>query len=157
MNLPQSFLNAAIKLAAEHSASGKNGPFGAVIVKNHKIIGQGWNQVVSANDPSAHAEIVAIRGACTQLGSHSLTGCTLYTSCEPCPMCLSASVWARLDKVVYAETRQGAAMAGFDDERIYQAFNQKNLEKIISVQHMPSQAASNVFISWINNESKREY
>lgn len=156
-NIKNVFLDTAIRLAANHSANGKNGPFGAVITLNDEVIAEGWNQVVETNDPSAHAEVVAIRKACSLLGSHSLAGCTLYSSCEPCPMCLSTAVWARLDRIVYAETRQNAAKAGFDDERIYQAFELKNLDKIIPREHMPTQAASDVFKAWKNNPSKKEY
>ncbi len=109
----------AIALAAEHSAQGEGGPFGAVVVLNGTIIGEGWNQVVGTNDPTAHAEIVAIRAACRHLGHYSLEGAVVYTSCEPCPMCLAALYWARVAHVYYANDRAGAAAIGFDDAVLY--------------------------------------
>ena len=109
----------AIRLSLEKMRQGLGGPFGAIIVKDGEIIARGSNQVTSANDPTAHAEVVAIREACRRLGTFLLSGCELYTSCEPCPMCLSACYWARLDRVFFAATRQDAAEAGFDDDFLY--------------------------------------
>jgi guanine deaminase len=109
----------AIGLSRRRMQEGAGGPFGAVIVRDGAVVGEGWNQVTSANDPTAHAEIVAIRDACRRLGSFSLKGCTIYTSCEPCPMCLSAIYWARLDRMFYANTRDEAAAIGFDDAFLY--------------------------------------
>ena len=114
------FLHEAIRLSMEKSQAGEGGPFGAVIVRNGTIVGRGWNRVTSANDPTAHAEITAIRDACRRLESFSLAGCEIFTSCEPCPMCLAAIYWARLDRVYYAATREDAAAVGFDDGRIYE-------------------------------------
>jgi tRNA(Arg) A34 adenosine deaminase TadA len=112
-------LREALQLARAGMDRNEGGPFGCVIVKDGRIIGRGNNRVTSTNDPTAHAEVVAIREACQALGSFQLEGCTLYTSCEPCPMCLGAIYWARPDRVVYAGTREDAAAAGFDDRLIY--------------------------------------
>jgi guanine deaminase len=113
------FMRRALELAAEHAAAGDGGPFGAVVVADGRIVGEGWNAVVARNDPTAHAEIRAIRAACAALGRFALDGCDVYTSCEPCPMCLGALLWARPRAVYYAATRADAAAAGFDDERFY--------------------------------------
>lgn len=113
------WMQKAIDLSLEKMNAGFGGPFGAIIVKDNKIIAQGYNQVTSAMDPTAHAEITAIRSACEALNTFDLSGCEIYTSCEPCPMCLSAIYWARLDKIYYANTRQDAAKIGFDDEYFY--------------------------------------
>ncbi|WP_205859104.1 nucleoside deaminase [Pleionea sediminis] len=151
------FLERAIALAAENSKAGDNGPFGAVIVKNGEIIAEGWNQVVSSKDPTAHAEVVAIRRACDALNTNELSGAVLYSSCEPCPMCFSSAVWARVDRVVYAETRYGAAKAGFDDEVLYEAIADMKNQKLVPCEHMPMEEASKVFDSWISNENKIPY
>jgi tRNA(Arg) A34 adenosine deaminase TadA len=115
----EAFMREAIALSIEKMEAGEGGPFGAVIVKDGKAIGRGWNRVTSANDPTAHAEIMAIREACKTLGTFDLSGCEIYSSCEPCPMCLAAIYWARLEKLRFAATRADAADAGFDDELIY--------------------------------------
>lgn len=122
MNQPptrESFLREAIRLAREGMRQNAGGPFGAIVVREREIIGRGWNRVTSTNDPTAHAEIVAIRDACQRLGSFRLSGCDLYASCEPCPMCLGAIYWARLDRIFHAATRNDAAGAGFDDAHLY--------------------------------------
>jgi guanine deaminase len=119
MSTHSSYLQHAIDLAAENVESGQGGPYGALIVKENKIIAASGNQVTSRLDPTAHAEVVAIRMACQALNDFQLTGCTLYSSCEPCPMCLGAIYWARLDNVYYACSREDAAAAGFDDSFIY--------------------------------------
>jgi guanine deaminase len=113
------FMREAIRLSVQMMRRGKGGPFGAVVVRKGKIVGRGSNQVTSANDPTAHAEVVAIREACKRLKTFQLDDCELYTSCEPCPMCLSAIYWARLDKVFYGNTRKDAAKINFDDDFIY--------------------------------------
>jgi guanine deaminase len=113
------FMREAIRLSIQKMRSGRGGPFGAVVVRAGKIVGRGWNQVTSGNDPTAHAEIVAIREACRRLKTFVLEGCELYTSCEPCPMCLSAIYWSRLDRVFYGNTRRDAAKIDFDDDLIY--------------------------------------
>jgi guanine deaminase len=113
------FMREAIRLSRQMMRCGEGGPFGAVVVRKGRIVGRGWNQVTSANDPTAHAEVVAIREACRRLKTFQLADCNLYTSCEPCPMCLSAIYWARLRRVFYASTRKDAARINFDDEFIY--------------------------------------
>ena len=113
------FMRRAIALAVENVRAGRGGPFGAVVVQDGKVIAEGSNQVTASNDPTAHAEIVAIRRACEQLDRFDLTGCELYTSCEPCPMCLGAIYWARPARVFFAATREDASAAGFDDSLIY--------------------------------------
>jgi guanine deaminase len=113
------FMREAIRLSLEKMEAGEDGPFGAVIVQNGRIVGRGWNRVTSTNDPTAHAEIVAIRDACAYLKTFSLVGCEIYTSCEPCPMCFAAIYWARLERIYYAATCQDAAAAGFDDCQFY--------------------------------------
>src|SRR5262247_863482 len=115
----QAFMQRAVALALEKMRANSGGPFGAVIVRNDTIIAEGWNEVTSNNDPTAHAEIVAIRRACTLLGAFNLPDCDIYTSCEPCPMCLGAIYWARLRRVYYANTRIEAAQIGFDAGCIY--------------------------------------
>lgn len=113
------FLRETIQLAAEHSQRRDGGPFGAIVVREGTILSRGWNQVTSANDPTAHAEVIAIRAACRELSDYRLPGCVLYASCEPCPMCLGAAYWAHIDRLVYAATRDDAAAIGFDDSRFY--------------------------------------
>ena len=113
------FMRRAIALSREGMEGGRGGPFGAVVVAGDRIVGEGSNRVTSALDPTAHAEVVAIRAACAALGRFELRGCEIYTSCEPCPMCLSAIYWARLDRVYYANDRAAAARIGFDDELLY--------------------------------------
>jgi tRNA(Arg) A34 adenosine deaminase TadA len=114
-----SHLRRALELAQRNASSGRGGPFGAVIARGDEIVAEGVNLVTSAHDPTAHAEVNAIREACRRLGSHSLAGCTIYSSCEPCPMCLSAIYWARLDALCFAASRDDAAAAGFDDSFLY--------------------------------------
>ena len=115
----EKFMREAIRLSIQKMRRGQGGPFGALVVRNGRIVGRGWNQVTSANDPTAHAEVVAIREACRLLKTFQLDDCDLYTSCEPCPMCLSAIYWARLRNVFYGNTRQDAARINFDDDFIY--------------------------------------
>ena len=147
----------AIELSRERMLSNEGGPFGAVIVKDGEIVAEGWNKVTSSNDPTAHAEMVAIRNACEKLGSFELKGCEIYTSCEPCPMCLSAIYWARLDKVYYGNTRQDAANINFDDEFLYQEIP-KDLDKrkIPMIQECHHEA-NEVFQEWAKKEDKIEY
>jgi len=113
------FIRTAIRLAREHMRAGDGGPFGAVVVRDGRVLGKGWNEVTSANDPTAHAEIVAIRAAAARVRSFHLHGCTLYCSCEPCPMCLAAAYWARVERIVFAGTGRDASQAGFDDDEVY--------------------------------------
>ena len=113
------FMREAVRLSREKMRRGAGGPFGAVVVRKNKIVGRGWNRVTSTNDPTAHAEVTAIRAACKKLQTFQLADCELYTSCEPCPMCLAAIYWARFQKVFYANTRRDAARIEFDDDLIY--------------------------------------
>jgi guanine deaminase len=152
-----SFMRQAIQLAADHMRLGHGGPFGAVIVRDHVIVGMGWNQVTSLPDPTAHAEVVAIRAAAARIASFNLGGCVLYSSCEPCPMCLCAAYWARLDRIVFAASRADAAAAGFDDEDFY-----RELASPPSARRVPSQillrdAAVAVFDDWKSLPNKVLY
>lgn len=151
------FIKRAIELAEANAASITGGPFGAVIVKDGQIISEAANTVTVDYDPSAHAEVNAIRKACKKLKNFDLSGCVLYTSCEPCPMCLSASYWAHIDRIVYAASRSDAADAGFDDDFIYREIplpiNQRSvkMERILAVEGLSP------FTLWLNNEKKVEY
>ena len=136
---------------------GDGGPFGCVIVKDGEIVGRGNNKVTSTNDPTAHAEVVAIREACKALGDFQLTGCVLYTSCEPCPMCLGAIYWARPDRIVYACTREDAADAGFDDQLIYDELPLPYTERKIPTEHAFRDEAQVVFNEWKAKEDKVAY
>jgi len=153
----KNFMKIAIKLAEENLKTNLGGPFGAVVVKDGEIIGEGGNRVTSQNDPTAHAEIVAIREASKNLGTFDLSGCEIYTSCEPCPMCLSAIYWARIDKLYYAATKDDAAKADFDDSMIYEEISKpKDQRKLPSVQLMREDAVK-VFEKWIEKEDKIQY
>lgn len=151
------FMAAAIKLAQVKMLEGHGGPFGTVIVKNNQIIAQGFNRVTSTNDPTAHAEIVAIREACRKLNTFELDGCHLYASCEPCPMCLAAIYWARIDTIYYAATKEDAANAGFDDKVIYYELTKKNEEKNITMVQLMRSQSLDVFSAWQNFEDKVLY
>lgn len=151
------FMVEAIKLARENISSGKGGPFGAVIVKNGEIIARGANHVIADNDPTAHAEIVAIREACKVLGNFQLEGCEIYTSCEPCPMCLGAIYWARPEKLYFASSRHDAADAGFDDHFIYQEIETEINNRKIETQQMLQNEAKHVFDLWKRTEKKIPY
>src|SRR5271165_5801426 len=120
--MAHTFMARAIQLSIQNVRSGRGGPFGAVVVKDGKVIAEAVNQVTSTNDPTAHAEVLAIRLACQKFGSFELRGCDIYASCEPCPMCLGAIYWARIEKVYFANTRDDAAVIGFDDDHIYREF-----------------------------------
>ncbi len=142
------FLREAIRLSVEKMESGAGGPFGAVIVRDSEIIGRGWNQVTSTNDPTAHAEIVAIRDACSKLNSFSLAGCELYSSCEPCPLCLAAAYWARLDQIYFAVSCDDAATAGFDDRNFYRELRAPSVERSIPTQQALRDEALVAFEIW---------
>ena len=150
------FMERAIELSIDSVKSG-GGPFGSVIVKDNKIISEGMNRVTKNNDPTAHGEIVAIRNACKNLNDFHLKGCELYTSCEPCPLCLSAIYWARIDKVYYANTRNDAQKIDFDDSLIYSEF-QKNIDKrkIPMIQMMRNEALK-AFDLWDKKTDKVKY
>jgi guanine deaminase len=151
------FLRAAILLAGEGIKNGVGGPFGCIIVKDGEIVGKGSNQVTSTNDPTAHAEVVAIRDACKNLSTYQLSGCDIYTSCEPCPMCLGAIYWARPRRVVYASTRYQAADAGFDDDFIYREIKLSDIERQILFQHTAHPEAVAVFEQWKKIGDKKLY
>lgn len=151
------FLTRAIELSNEGMASGQGGPFGAVIVQNGKIIAEGFNRVIATSDPTAHAEVVAIRRACEALGQFDLSDCELYTSCEPCPMCLGAIYWARPKKVYYANTRHDAAAIEFDDSFIYDEIAAPMSQRTIPFEHMPSDSAHAVFAEWAKKADKTRY
>ncbi|MBL7939994.1 MAG: nucleoside deaminase [Flavobacteriales bacterium] len=153
----QDYLREAIRAAKEGMDLGQGGPFGCVIVKDGAIVGRGNNRVTSSNDPTAHAEIVAIRAACAALGDFQLTGCVLYTSCEPCPMCLGAIYWARPDRIVFACTREDAADAGFDDRLIYDELPLPYAERRIPTEHQLRDEALMVFRAWKEKSDKVRY
>src|SRR6266566_495080 len=144
----KTFMRAAIGLARTKMRHHHGGPFGAVVVRNGKIVGRGWNQVTTTNDPTAHAELVAIRAACRRLKTFSLAGCELYTSCEPCPMCLAAIYWARLKKVYYANTRTDAAQIAFDDNVIYREISRPVSRRKIPMKQLLRREALPVFQEW---------
>jgi tRNA(Arg) A34 adenosine deaminase TadA len=151
------FMQRAIELARSGMQSGKGGPFGCVIVKDGEIIGEGSNGVTSTNDPTAHAEVVAIRQACTNLNSFQLEGCDIYTSCEPCPMCLGAIYWARPAKVYYACTHEDAAAIEFDDKFIYEELALKPAERHIPFEQILRDKALEVFQEWKEKTDKIRY
>ena len=153
----QQFMQAAVNLARQGMENGKGGPFGCVIVKNDGIIGKGCNSVTTYNDPTAHAEIVAIRDACNVLKHFQLTGCELYTSCEPCPMCLGAIYWARPSVVYFANTRQDATAIGFDDSFIYDELNIAFAKRAIQTMRLESKDAIKVFQEWTKKADKIVY
>jgi tRNA(Arg) A34 adenosine deaminase TadA len=155
--LDRKFMARAIELAQAGVDQNLGGPFGCVIAKDGRIVGEGNNQVTSTNDPTAHAEIVAIREACRNLGSFQLEGCTIYTSCEPCPMCLGAIYWARPAAIFFAGTRDDAAVAGFDDDLFYSEIEKPNDERQLRLQTLLREESQKVFQNWIAKPSKTEY
>lgn len=157
MTREEKFMNEAILLAERGMEKGDGGPFGCVIVKEDKIIGRGNNKVLSTNDPTAHAEIIAIREACKNLGSFQLEDCEVYTSCEPCPMCLGAIYWARPKVVYYANTRTDAANIGFDDSMIYDEISADLEKRKIPVINICRQQANETFARWQQKEGKKIY
>ncbi|PKP52681.1 MAG: tRNA-specific adenosine deaminase [Bacteroidetes bacterium HGW-Bacteroidetes-1] len=151
------FMREAIALANNNLQTLRGGPFGAVIVKDGKIIGRGSNAVTSENDPTAHAEIMAIRDACKNLGSFQLDDCEIYSSCEPCPMCLGAIYWARPSKLYFAASREDAAIAGFDDSYIYQQIPLEPLKRDLISEQIMSVEAKQVFSKWVAMDQKTPY
>jgi guanine deaminase len=151
------FMRRAIELAQSGADNNAGGPFGCVIVKDGRIVGEGCNRVTSTNDPTAHAEIVAIRNACKNLASFQLTGCVVYTSCEPCPMCLGAIYWARPSAVFFAGTREDAATAGFDDELFYDEMDRPNDKRKLKLQSLLRDEAQQVFDRWVAKANRVEY
>ena len=151
------FMQEAIELGRQGMLKNAGGPFGCVIVKGDTIIGRGWNRVTSDNDPTAHAEVTAIRNACKNLQAFQLDGCEVYTSCEPCPMCMGAIYWARPAKVYFAANRKDAAAAGFDDSMIYEELTMPVEARKIRMTCIIPAAASKLFDEWINKENKTDY
>ena len=151
------FMREAVRLSAEEMRKGAGGPFGAIIVKDDRIVAQGWNRVTSANDPTAHAEVTAIRNACDLLGTFSLAGCEIYSSCEPCPMCLAAIYWARLDRLYFANTREEAAAIGFDDAHIYGEVSKPIADRLLPTTRLILPEAVSVFAEWQAKPDKIAY
>lgn len=157
MDSRKKFMEEAINLAKQNLKHKNGGPFGAVVVKDGKIIGRGVNTVTTQNDPTAHAEVNAIREACSTINSFQLEECEIYSSCEPCPMCLGAIYWARPKKFYYAATREDAARAGFDDSEIYREIQLPIQHRKIPSEQIMEPEANEVFITWVNLEQKIEY
>ena len=151
------FMQEAIRLSKKGMEAGDGGPFGAVIVRNGRILGSGWNRVLRTNDPTAHAEIVAIRDACSRTGDYWLEGSTLYANCEPCPMCLAAIYWARIDQVIYAATREDAAAVDFDDERIYGEICRPMVERSLVMHQCLRNEAVQIMQSWPAFDMRKRY
>jgi tRNA(Arg) A34 adenosine deaminase TadA len=151
------FMKKAIKLAETGMNNSEGGPFGCVVVKDGTIIGEGCNRVTSTNDPTAHAEVLAIRRACRHLNSFQLEGCTIYASCEPCPMCLGAIYWARPEKVYYACDRDDAAVIEFDDQFIYDEIGKQIGDRSINFVRLLREDSLKVFKKWIDKEDKTSY
>lgn len=157
MTREEKFMMEAIALSKKSIENNQGGPFGCIVVKNDEIVGRGNNQVILQNDPTAHAEIVAIKDACKTLGTFQLDGCEIYTSCEPCPMCLGAIYWARPDIVYYANTRHDAAAIGFDDSMIYQEMAIDMNNRKIPTINLCRQNAAAVFQQWAEKDNKTLY
>ncbi len=151
------FMERAIALSLENVHSGRGGPFAAVVVKDGRIIAEGTNRVTSTNDPTAHAEVVAIREACRVLGSFQLTGCEIYTTCEPCPMCMGAIYWARPAHVYFAATAADAAHYGFDDSLIHQELQRPRAERKIPLTQLMGSEALAAFVAWEKKPDKIKY
>ncbi|WP_428489971.1 nucleoside deaminase [Rhodopila sp.] len=147
----------AIELSLEMMRSGRGGPFGAVVVKNDQIIAEGFNQVTSSNDPTAHAEVVAVRRACQALSTFDLTGCEIYTSCEPCPMCLGAIYWARFSRIYYANDRYDAAKIGFRDDFLYQEIRMPPRQRSIPAKRLLRAEGRAAFEEWDRKSDKIPY
>lgn len=151
------FMREAIHLADEGVTKGRGGPFGCVVVRRGEIVGRGSNRVTSTNDPTAHAEVTAIRDACARLGTFSLADCELYTSCEPCPMCLSAIYWARIPTVFYGNTRTDAAAIGFDDDFIYRQIPLPIEQRAVAMRPLLRDEAQESFRLWTDKTDKVRY
>ena len=151
------FMARAIRLSIDNVLSARGGPFGAVIVKDGQAIAEAANQVTSTNDPTAHAEVIAIREACSQLRRFDLTGCEIYTSCEPCPMCLGAIYWARIDRIYFANDAADASQAGFDDSLLYQELRRNHSQRKIPMVQMMREEGLEAFRAWKSSSNKIEY
>ncbi|HEY1657085.1 MAG TPA: nucleoside deaminase [Candidatus Sulfotelmatobacter sp.] len=151
------FMVRAIQLSIDNVASGRGGPFGAVIAKAGQTIAEAANEVTYRNDPTAHAEVMAIRDACNKLRAFDLQGCEIYTSCEPCPMCLGAIYWARIDRIYFASDAEDASQAGFDDSLIYQEFARDHSQRKIPMVQVMREQGFEAFRAWKNSPNKIEY
>lgn len=153
----EDYIRRAIALAADHSTSGLNGPFGAVVVRKDRIVGEGWNRVVETRDPTAHAEIMAIREACRRLNTHVLADCSIYSSSEPCPMCLSAIHWARIPKVYFSCSAEDAEAAGFDDTKIFVEMGREWDQRRLEGHQLLREEGLKVFAEWAQNPDRIPY
>jgi len=153
----QEFMRRAIRVAERGMNSHKGGPFGAIIVKGNNVVGRGWNMVTSHNDPTAHAEIIAIRDACRRLGTFVLSSCAIYTNCEPCPMCLGAIYWARIGRVYYGNTREDAAKIGFDDAKFYREMKLPIAKRQLIMRQLLHSEAQATFRAWCMKEDRVRY
>ncbi|NNG36998.1 nucleoside deaminase [Nakamurella aerolata] len=151
------YLRRAVALAEQGVASGVGGPFGAVVVRDGEVLGEGWNQVTADNDPTAHAEVVAIRRACAAIGDFQLTGAAVYSSCEPCPMCLGALYWSRPAAVFFAASRDDAAAAGFDDSLIYQQLSLPLAQRSLPIRQLALPGAGAPFARWTSDQERTRY
>ena len=151
------FMRRAIDLAIDNVRTERGGPFGAVIVRDGTIVAESANEVVSTNDPTAHAEVTAIRQACRRLGTFRLDGCEIYCSCEPCPMCLGAIHWARISRIHYAATAADASAAGFDDSFIYRELERPHAQRAIAMHQMMRDESLRAFEAWATSEGRQEY
>ncbi|WP_020498549.1 nucleoside deaminase [Sciscionella marina] len=156
INRETEWLGETIRLATESVENG-GGPFGALIADSERVIAIGTNRVTANLDPSAHAEVTAIRAACAELGSFTLAGCVLVSSCEPCPMCLTTALWARVDRVLYAGDREDAARAGFDDRAFYELFEKPRSSWDVPVQKVSTVDGFTPFSAWLNHSERIEY
>lgn len=157
MTREEKYMKEAVALSEKGMNNDEGGPFGCVIVKDGKIVGRGNNKVLSTNDPTAHAKIVAIRDACKNLVTFQLEGCEIYTSCEPCPMCLGAIYWARPDIIYYSNSKEDAKQAGFDDSLIYEEMKCDLKDRKIPIVRITTDEAEEVFRKWKNKKNKRIY
>jgi guanine deaminase len=155
--LDPAFLREAIRLSMAKMLADEGGPFGAVVVRDGAIIGRGWNQVTSSNDPTAHAEVVAIRDACSRLKTFTLKGCEIYSSCEPCPLCLAAIYWSRLERIYYAATVDDAAEAGFDDRSFYDEIRKPAGERAVPMEQALREEALVAIQAWVKKKDRIEY
>ncbi len=151
------FMQRAIALAVDNVSSNRGGPFGAVIVRDGQVLSEASNLVTSTNDPTAHAEIVALRRACATLNVFSLRGCVLYTSCQPCPMCLAAAYWARVEAIFYGSTAEDAASAGFDDAHLYEEFQRTPSQRSLPAVNLLRESAAAAFAAWREQAARIEY
>ncbi|MBX9600556.1 MAG: nucleoside deaminase [Bryobacteraceae bacterium] len=153
----RAYIERAIQLALGNVRDGRGGPFGAIVVRNGQVLGEGVNLVTSSNDPTAHAEVVAIRASCAAISSYDLSGCEIYASCEPCPMCLGAILWARLDRVYFAADAGDAARAGFDDSAFYAELGKPRDQRHPPMIRIPAPLALDPFEAWLRSPDRRDY